>query len=671
MTCKKVYGPSEGQPAETIVEDSTHRFVTDDQITLWNEGVYSRAVFSAMVFRRTSTVPDTPTGGSFDFPIPDGGLWSNTPLPGIDPVWVSTRILSNDGQAPQEAVWSTPRLFVQHGTDGLQGSKGDKGDQGIQGAPGAPGENGAAGVHGDNGTSITWLTGTVNDPNHPVGATDGTAYYNSYYKKSFVYWDGSWYQMTIDGENGSDITWKGEASDPLAAFGPPENNWAYRDSDNGLVYIYDGVNLSWELMLQDGADGATGLSVTIVFNDADPEGPAPAIPTTISGLDNNWYDDSTVNSAWMCQKVDAGDTANWGAAIRIKGTSGVDGPRGSSTFTIDESDPNTIYITATTAAAWASTLTDTEAKNAARDIIGTPPGTGAGFSSDGSLRINDKITISNVSNQLSSTRVFTGTPTNDYTSVVASDFKVVSEIIDGNLIVKGTVAADALVADDISGGSLTGGILTIGYDGIGGTKPPTDANNTANTLASAVTEITSGGLKMTDNGTGDNVEIVPNKLQFTDVSSGDYIQLSSAEIHCVDASNSANNLSWQNGTLTLPNLAIKTINIADQQITFPHSVMTVAGIALPTSFTEVQSISLVTTGAPILIQAYATPTNIYYHFRLRIDSSTVMDEIYTVGAFVYYATPSAGAHTIHLDARYYNASCTLSYRTLSVVEYKK
>lgn len=194
----KIAGAPNSHPAEIITETSSKRFVTDTQIQNWTDGVIGRSLYMSLMFRRSSTVPDTPVGGSFDFPFPDGGLWTNNPLPSIDPLFVTTRLFVSDGLAPQAAVWTPPTLFVQNGSIGDTGPKGIDGLPGATGVPGADGTNGADGVNGDDGTSITWLGEAAS---HPLNPVDGNHYKNTTDGKSYIYW-GAWYQVTIDGTDG-------------------------------------------------------------------------------------------------------------------------------------------------------------------------------------------------------------------------------------------------------------------------------------------------------------------------------------------------------------------------------------------------------------------------------------------------------------------------------------
>lgn len=189
-------------------------------------------------------------------------------------------------------VWSEPVRLT-----------GDKGDAGA---------NGADGVDGTDGTSIVFKGSYASHPENPE---NGWAYYNTTDGKSYVYQSGAWYQMTIDGSdgvNGQDgddgisIVWKGESADPPA---DPEVNWVYRDTDNGLVYIYNGI--AWELMVQDGSDGAPGADGS--------DGASVEVEYSSDGV--NWHDNYVSGDIYLRQRVGDGE---WSAAIKFVGDDGVD-----------------------------------------------------------------------------------------------------------------------------------------------------------------------------------------------------------------------------------------------------------------------------------------------------------------------------------------------------------
>lgn len=216
--------------------------------------------------------------------------------------------------------------------ENLKGEKGDKGDKGDTGEKGGDGTNGADGINGKDGTSIIWQGSFASHPSNPQ---NGWAYKNTTDGKSYVYQDGTWYQMTIDGVDGAngkdgadglDIVWKGDLSTPPIN---PLKNWVYRDTDNGRVYIYNGT--AWALMVTDGNDGATGaagsdgLSVYITYHDSESQ---PGKPTG-NGTSNGWHTDATSTVVWMSQKVaESSSSGSWGTPIRIKGIKGDTGPQG-------------------------------------------------------------------------------------------------------------------------------------------------------------------------------------------------------------------------------------------------------------------------------------------------------------------------------------------------------
>lgn len=135
----------------------------------------------------------------------------------------------------------------------------------------------------------------------------------------------SWKAVRIGGEKGADgldIVWKGDLTD---APSNPQKNWVYRDTDNGIVYIYNGT--SWGMMITDGNDGEAGAkgdngwNVYITYNDSAEEPSVPAGDGTTGG----WHTDATASVVWISQKVaENASTGTWGNPIRIKGEDGKD-----------------------------------------------------------------------------------------------------------------------------------------------------------------------------------------------------------------------------------------------------------------------------------------------------------------------------------------------------------
>ena len=594
--------------------------------------------------------------------------------------------------------------------------------KGVDGAPGADGLNGADGVDGADGVSIVWK-GSFSS--HPIGAENGWAYRNTVDKKSYVYQSGAWYQMTIDGIDGQagiSIVWKGGlTSAPLN----PQTNWVYKNTTDGVIYIYNGA--SWEMMVLDGNDGVdgakgeNGLSVSIVYHDAPADGPAPASPTTVNGISGGWYSAPTNSSNWMSQKVDQGTTNAWGAAIRIgavngtngisivwkgdlataptnpqlnwayrdttnkrvyiyngtawklmtldgndgaagangadglsvyityhdadpqgippvpptnvqgtnngwhtnatskvgwmsqkvddgtgngwglaipiRGANGATGPRGSSIFTIEESDAASIYVTEAVVASWVGTLNNANAQNVARDIIGVPPG--SGYSADGWIRPNDKITVTDASKRLSGTRVYIGMPTQNHTTVLASHFtNIITEVIDGNLLVNGSVSVNALGADIVSAGKIRGDLLKvtnaeitgqIRSDGVGATGLPMWEINKDSSLilraADGSVILQSGGTLSKDFITGLGNLSTLNGFTVANITSF----FETAAI----------------GEALLSNAAVSTLKIQNNAVTVPVGAYTAGNIEIGTSWVTIQQATIDALGQPVSIN-YAT-----------------------------------------------------------------
>lgn len=123
-----------------------------------------------------------------------------------------------------------------------------------------------------------------------------------------------------DGKDGLSIMWKGDLS---SAPSNPEKNWAYRNTSNGIVYIYNGS--AWELMVADGqdgtdgTDGTDGLSVFVTYHDSEDE---PSRPTG-SGTSGGWHTNATKDVVWISQKVaSSASSGTWGEPIRFKGLPG-------------------------------------------------------------------------------------------------------------------------------------------------------------------------------------------------------------------------------------------------------------------------------------------------------------------------------------------------------------
>jgi hypothetical protein len=119
---------------------------------------------------------------------------------------------------------------------------------------------------------------------------EGWNYYNEEIGQTLTYHDGSWYQYTIDGENGTNSNYLGEFS---TAPSDPVTDDAYYDSIDGVIYIYNGV--AWEIMSQSG----TGIDVT--YNDSNLD--ATPLDPTGDGTTGGWHLDATEDVNWLSQRI--------------------------------------------------------------------------------------------------------------------------------------------------------------------------------------------------------------------------------------------------------------------------------------------------------------------------------------------------------------------------------
>ena len=102
------------------------KFIGDDGAT-GATGTAGLSTFLASIYRRSSSAPATPTGGSYNFGnttlTPPSG-WSTTVPSGDDPIYVSTALASIQGITGIDSSlsWSSPVIFAQNGEDGSAGT---------------------------------------------------------------------------------------------------------------------------------------------------------------------------------------------------------------------------------------------------------------------------------------------------------------------------------------------------------------------------------------------------------------------------------------------------------------------------------------------------------------------------------------------------------------------
>lgn len=77
-------------------------------------GTRGQSVFKSTVFIRSNTVPGTPSGGNYDSPVPVTAGWSDGVPSGSAKLWMSTRIFTSDGLAPQQTAWMAPEALTDN-----------------------------------------------------------------------------------------------------------------------------------------------------------------------------------------------------------------------------------------------------------------------------------------------------------------------------------------------------------------------------------------------------------------------------------------------------------------------------------------------------------------------------------------------------------------------------
>ena len=90
------------------------------------DGTDGKSTFSAPIFKRDTSTPSTPTGGTFNFGTnvltPPSG-WSTTIPSGTDPIYEATFqfSISGDTGTVTAGTWSTPVVIAENGDDGTDG----------------------------------------------------------------------------------------------------------------------------------------------------------------------------------------------------------------------------------------------------------------------------------------------------------------------------------------------------------------------------------------------------------------------------------------------------------------------------------------------------------------------------------------------------------------------
>ena len=96
------------------LDSNSQAFVNVPWLENQGSGTVTESVsqYKEFIFKRSATKPDTPVGGTYQNPIPNG--WSNGVPDGTDLVWFSTKIFASDNS--NSGTWSTPSVLADSST---------------------------------------------------------------------------------------------------------------------------------------------------------------------------------------------------------------------------------------------------------------------------------------------------------------------------------------------------------------------------------------------------------------------------------------------------------------------------------------------------------------------------------------------------------------------------
>lgn len=237
-----------GSPSNTGYATLVARWGRDGQNGL--DGTTPTTHYKSIVFTRTNTTPSTPTGGSYESPIPedvDGGgdlIWSDGIPDGQEKVWSSSNVFHSDGTSDG---WTEPQPMTDTDTYDVEFAR----KQANDGYPATPSNSNR---HGGSGTQV-WF-----DPDLDSSEDFTNMYWRAERRCINGEW-GSWTIVRIKGE-------KGDAGTSITILGTKSSVAELPDEDNtvgdswlvdGDLYIWDGD--SWEnagqLQGPAGVDGQT------------------------------------------------------------------------------------------------------------------------------------------------------------------------------------------------------------------------------------------------------------------------------------------------------------------------------------------------------------------------------------------------------------------------------
>ena len=181
---------------------------------VWKPGaLWSRwqpSTFKSTVFTRNNSTPGRPSGGSWSSPVPTTTGWDDGIPSGTAIVWASTRIFTEDGNAPQDTEWSLPQQMTDTASFDVEWSS-------VESNPGNP---------------------TSNPSNWSNTASSSTIWMATRTMQNGVW--SNWTVAKIKGENGKD-----GAQGPQGPTGPAGGDGADgADGTDGRTYYVNGCPAS-------------------------------------------------------------------------------------------------------------------------------------------------------------------------------------------------------------------------------------------------------------------------------------------------------------------------------------------------------------------------------------------------------------------------------------------
>lgn len=270
--------------------------------------------FKSIVFIRTNdSNVSAPIGGDWNSPVPTTVGWQDGIPSGESQLWSSTRIFTEDGSSPEQALWTTPRVMTDTATLDFEYSSVE--------SPGNPTDNPGNWDNIAAGDDIwlaqrTKVNGVWSAWNiSKIKGEDGTDGVPSFKSTVFIRSNAASVSTPVGGN------W----SSPL----PTTAGWS-----DGVPVGESKLWQSTRIFTEDGSSPqqsvwTTPASITdtagIDFEFSDVE-VSPGNPTTDPA---NWHNTATSSDIWMAvRKIENGDFGTW-EITKIKGEAGTNGIDGS------------------------------------------------------------------------------------------------------------------------------------------------------------------------------------------------------------------------------------------------------------------------------------------------------------------------------------------------------